>query len=1489
MCPLLFAVFWLPLTSALPGEVTCWGYNGDQQTNVPTGLSGVTAVYAGFDHSCALSSSGTVTCWGQDHDGETKVPANLASMKAVSADDDRSCGLTQSGEVICWGRAADVPANLGRVANMDVGFWHTCVAFEDGSASCWGARQGATDFPAGLDGVKAISSGLEYGCALFHAGNFTCWGKDNLGQTSPPPGMWCEAISAGSYHGLCLTAAATLEGWGWDAYGQASPPAGLADVRSFSAGNTHSCAVTASGAVSCWGRNQHGETDVPSGLVAQGVTAGGMFTCAWTAAGETTCWGLNQAGIVEAPAFSDAVGVAVGYGHSCAVTSAGRVQCWGDNAWGQIEAPAGNFKAVTAGYYHSCVLTVDKSVRCFGRTNWGLMDVPSSLGNQVIQIKAGVNFVCALTEAFKVSCWGHNNFGQLDVPSDLPLLTSITTGTYMVCGLTFAKQHVCWGRDSLSYQSAPSDLPPLRSLHLASSSMACGITEDLALLCWWAGAYVTAAPSDLGRVAVFAAWSAHECAVTVEGIVRCWGLDHNGQASPPSGLEGVVALEVSTRHSCAVMGFVTSTSSSSTTRSTSTTLGTSLTTSSSPSASTTGTSWTSTSTDAVTTPGMSTSTSSSLITMRTSQVMTTTALPSPSTMAVWSSSPASASSDSATTSSASASPTSASISTLTNDAPSSSASAPTIGASISTLPSISTLSNSASTSDASAPTISASISTLTDGASTSSAAAPTIGASMSALTSTAQTNAIDKWSMSRPSSSTFASAAETSTSMPAISGTTVTTSLITPSTFSSSSTAGTRPANILAPTGIPGVVDELVIWGARQFQGTNLTILRKTIDSGEMLALRLDSSSLEDLVIDELDVALRVPASALKLLAGKPSAFVMTLLDEGNVDALDSSTTVLGKALALDFVSLEGEVLSVSDLAEPITFTLPWNYTQGVGCAYWDDAAWSSEGVSSGSSVDGRVLCSTRHLTLFASIWQGFVLTIACSQISLFSKEALQAVAEGDWYSHTGARVFWALLAALAVLMLTAAWLDWRRKAWFTWRREFFLVPLHDSPQEEETPASGARQLGGCGCRENTCKNMLDEVVSEWFEFFADVRNLCETVWQGMEMDLQCRCIAGMSRKITTRLVTTNCKRLVGASAGVSIAVVAFLLEDKDFTEYLNSRRQAAAADSVPEEPALVDGSAAAVKVEAKFDAVASFRASGRYFKERSAAYVSRFASSASNVVATPSNFSGRQSMGWTRALSRDAAWLGLHEEVSQHLPTQVSRHTWRAVPTMVLQHFWQANPLISTLHVDIFRSCKLRVMMLIVEISSTLMVTSFFFSATSPVGGRKKRKSSDCYNTSLQAQATFKLGRALAVAFGAIVLSWIPTTLLDSLYTVGFQKVPFEGSREWRRELRTWRLQERLIFVLGGLYSLFCLSFTAVFLANVDDLVHSNFGISCLLSSLQDAVIIPLSLSVCLPMAARLLLSCTSRHGQSRVGLIEEVYDSLFATTNLTPGVFDI
>ena len=88
------------------GTVVAWGANNFGQTRVPAGLSRVTAIAAGGDHSLALKSDGTVVAWGAQGGIETAVPAGLSHVTAIAAGYGQSLALKSDGTVAAWGAMA---------------------------------------------------------------------------------------------------------------------------------------------------------------------------------------------------------------------------------------------------------------------------------------------------------------------------------------------------------------------------------------------------------------------------------------------------------------------------------------------------------------------------------------------------------------------------------------------------------------------------------------------------------------------------------------------------------------------------------------------------------------------------------------------------------------------------------------------------------------------------------------------------------------------------------------------------------------------------------------------------------------------------------------------------------------------------------------------------------------------------------------------------------------------------------------------------------------------------------------------------------------------------------------------------------------------------------------------------------------------------------------------------------------------------------------
>ena len=253
-------------------------------------------------------------------------------------------------------------------------------------------------------------------------------------------------------------------------------------------GGDHSCALTSDGAVSCWGSNNHGQlgnntttsrslaTAVTTlgtplaGKVVTQVSVGGSFTCALTA-------GNANSDPVELPV----------------------VACWGDNTHGQLgngttddalvptaittsstPLSAKTITAITTGSQHVCALASDSTLACWGLQTSGRLgngetsatdvETPTAVttsgtdisGLTVTAISAGDAHTCVRTSSNVIACWGVNGSGQL-------------------------------GDNSTTTRSTP---------------VATAVADT---------------PLDGLAIAGISAGGAHTCAVSVSGIVACWG------------------------------------------------------------------------------------------------------------------------------------------------------------------------------------------------------------------------------------------------------------------------------------------------------------------------------------------------------------------------------------------------------------------------------------------------------------------------------------------------------------------------------------------------------------------------------------------------------------------------------------------------------------------------------------------------------------------------------------------------------------------------------------------------------------------------------------------------------------------------------------------------------------------------------------------------------------------------------------------------------
>lgn len=270
------------LTSA--GGVKCWGRNvfgglgdgtnTDRQTAVAvSGLdTGVRAISAGGNHTCALTDAGAVLCWGSNELGQlgdgttddrytpTQVSGLESGVTAISTSDMGSCALTTLGAVFCWGWGVSVGDGIET---------HT-------------ARTVPTQVYGLTSGIKAIASGWYHSCAISLQGTVSCWGNNDFGTL----GDESQTTRFTPVSVVGLTGAQVA----------------------IAAGESHTCSINTLGAAHCWGSN----------------------TSLQLGAGPDTYFGIQVPPVPVVHLPWRVKEIAGGQYHTCALTTGG-VFCWGDN------------------------------------------------------------------------------------------------------------------------------------------------------------------------------------------------------------------------------------------------------------------------------------------------------------------------------------------------------------------------------------------------------------------------------------------------------------------------------------------------------------------------------------------------------------------------------------------------------------------------------------------------------------------------------------------------------------------------------------------------------------------------------------------------------------------------------------------------------------------------------------------------------------------------------------------------------------------------------------------------------------------------------------------------------------------------------------------------------------------------------------------------------------------------------------------------------
>ena len=569
------------------GGIECWGTNAYGQlggsasgTSWPTGFEAVD-IDAGENHACALSSAGEIMCWGRNNVGQIGTGAISASENptvltlpnnhqaadlAVGA--NHNCVTTTTSQIYCWGDGGDSQTGEYYVTDPSAGYDDD---FEAATISSDWTLEGTTG---------------QFG---------TQWALDTTDASSGTNSFKSSGHASSSDIGFSITRMFTSGAVSFDYKTDTCPSlSGCSDRLSFSIDGVE--INSSKGQMSNWGTFNSSITAGMHTLRWSFIKDGSSSNDAmgdYVAVDDIqirTGFRIESGGVVDSPEIMnlDAGGltdsIVAGERHTCVTNHLDEVWCMGYNG-GSSKMVLGNssttatnsstlvkldigygtdsVRSITAGYDTSCAI-LDNSTQavCWGqRSDWsdsgattrsgelllgssspsnsGTVVDLGTAGDRIYSIAMGESHACAIVEN-TVECWGveeSGSFGQgssattaystpqtISVPSGLTAKQIVIEhSTDSTCGIfedsTGTSSVICWGDETAVGYSASSPVTTLADSPVEDSNGNEIMPSDDSL-----------SPYDIVDLQ---SGNAHTCALSRQGLIKCWGSNSQAQLSIP--------------------------------------------------------------------------------------------------------------------------------------------------------------------------------------------------------------------------------------------------------------------------------------------------------------------------------------------------------------------------------------------------------------------------------------------------------------------------------------------------------------------------------------------------------------------------------------------------------------------------------------------------------------------------------------------------------------------------------------------------------------------------------------------------------------------------------------------------------------------------------------------------------------------------------------------------------------------------------------------
>ncbi|SEH05106.1 RCC1 domain-containing protein [Candidatus Venteria ishoeyi] len=478
---------------------------------------------------------------------------------------------------------------------VSVGGNQSCAIVSGGAVKCWlnGVAAAKAINITGLSAnVIGLSSGQQHHCAvqkIAQGQQLSCWSDDDNATLFGQLGDGYIAASSIPIRPLLPD---TVQ---------------QAQLLAFSAGNQYTCALfndqLGQRQTYCWGQNHQGQLGDGSGIDRLEPTLTGSYQSKYN-----PLQNMRSLSLAE--------------NYACALDDAGQVKCWGNIGEQRDYAETGSWQyrfdahnvsdtlhasQISTGSQHTCVISTldqengDNSIYCWGANEAGQLGNSSTQAIQQPEpvalvdaqwqdLSLGLAHSCAISSNGSLYCWGDNQQGQSGlgsvVNSKRPLLALENVSSPLLAHQNHScvqtvQGLLCTGdnargqlgidntRNANRFLSVATDIGETQSL-VAGLYHQCALSIDGQVSCWGDNSYgqLGDGSSDasqvplsltLSNITKLSAGRDHTCTLDDSGQVFCWGNNRFGQVGNGSSenqnepvmiMSGVSQIVLGKQHSC---------------------------------------------------------------------------------------------------------------------------------------------------------------------------------------------------------------------------------------------------------------------------------------------------------------------------------------------------------------------------------------------------------------------------------------------------------------------------------------------------------------------------------------------------------------------------------------------------------------------------------------------------------------------------------------------------------------------------------------------------------------------------------------------------------------------------------------------------------------------------------------------------------------------------------------------------------------------------